>query len=540
MLLPRTSQDLPAVNFPPFFPLQSPPLIPGLGQRFPAHPGAGASHSPSFSEEPHTSGSDKCGGQKKAEMKATNGKQSSSSMVSLKVECGEPETSSAPLDLTHRSPNSATSEDADTEQKDKREHSSKDSSSSSPEHKLGTDIEEHLTFLKVKQMEFLKQAAESAQNRCNECNINFSKYQNYVAHKKYYCSGLSKQQGQDSDEESSPPPQAAAAQGKKSTPLPSPSSPQFSPSSQNIAMAAKQNMFNQEFFLNQKSLIENFPGKMPLLMTPPVLQPNTSHFICQGCGIKFKSISNLKAHQSRYCSGIKSTEEAASPSPVNPNLEALLKSQLAGVSQGAAGPGLPLQGLSAADMITLLSAQHMAAAKTLEQEAAAASKKTPGSPPSLVQARAKSPKHESSSASSSSLTASEQAKSDKDKEDFCLVLCGFKESAVDLNKLKEQFNMQFIGQVNNKRKSGNDGDEDEDDSSSRIKEVSAKKLKNDDLAKNIETENNPQHVLDVKKESDDATKEAMKCPNCNISFVNAATFQAHVSFYCKKRAIEQN
>ena len=25
-------------------------------------------------------------------------------------------------------------------------------------------------------------------SRCNECNINFSKYQNFVAHKKYYFS----------------------------------------------------------------------------------------------------------------------------------------------------------------------------------------------------------------------------------------------------------------------------------------------------------------------------------------------------------------
>ena len=115
---------------------------------------------------------------------------------------------------------------------------------------------------------------------------------NYLAHKKYYCSGLKQQQQQDSDEDSSQ--QAMAS--KKPT-LPAPASPPFSPTSQAIPVP-KQNIFNQEFFLSQKSLLENFPSKMPLLMGGPgamgLQQPNTSHFVCQGCGIKFKSISNLK------------------------------------------------------------------------------------------------------------------------------------------------------------------------------------------------------------------------------------------------------
>merc|ERR1719461_601018 len=66
------------------------------------------------------------------------------------------------------------------------------------------EIEAHLQFLKAKQLEFLKgqqqkqaaalaaaqAAAVAAQqkSRCEECNINFSKHQNYIAHKKYYCS----------------------------------------------------------------------------------------------------------------------------------------------------------------------------------------------------------------------------------------------------------------------------------------------------------------------------------------------------------------
>lgn len=66
------------------------------------------------------------------------------------------------------------------------------------------EIEAQLQFFKAKQLEFLKDqhakqaaalaaaqaAAVAAQqkSRCEECNINFSKHQNYIAHKKYYCS----------------------------------------------------------------------------------------------------------------------------------------------------------------------------------------------------------------------------------------------------------------------------------------------------------------------------------------------------------------
>merc|ERR1712016_266546 len=30
-----------------------------------------------------------------------------------------------------------------------------------------------------------------------------------------------------------------------------------------------------------------------------------THFCCEGCGIKFKSVSNLQAHQARYCAGLR-------------------------------------------------------------------------------------------------------------------------------------------------------------------------------------------------------------------------------------------
>ena len=36
--------------------------------------------------------------------------------------------------------------------------------------------------------------------RCTDCNINFSKYQNYVAHKKYYCSGVKQAEKKEEEE----------------------------------------------------------------------------------------------------------------------------------------------------------------------------------------------------------------------------------------------------------------------------------------------------------------------------------------------------
>eukprot|EP00092_Neocalanus_flemingeri_P015279 GFUD01016515.1.p1 GENE.GFUD01016515.1~~GFUD01016515.1.p1 ORF type:complete len:657 (+),score=162.09 GFUD01016515.1:95-2065(+) len=489
MLISRNGPEIP-MGFPPNFHLPSPPLIPHMNQRLPNN---------FIAEDIAMTESKK---QKLVENKDSNDKN-----INLKIECNDPEGSSTPLDLTHRSPNSSFSdieEDvAKTQLPKKESFHAKQSPSASPEQKLGSEIEEQLHFLKVKQMEFLKQAAESVVNRCNECNINFSKYQNYLAHKKYYCSGLKQQQPQDSDEESS---QHSVA-SKKPT-LPSPASPPFSPTSQQIPIP-KQNIFNQDFFLSQKSLLENFPSKMPLLMAPGAMglqQPNTSHFVCQGCGIKFKSISNLKAHQSRYCSGIKNPEEGN-------NLEALLKNQM---SQ------MPIQGMSAADMISFLSAHQ--AVKSDDQ------KKNAVPQPS----RGKSPKGFSDS------TKSEPT------DDFCCILCGFKESSVD--KLKDHINMHFIGQVK-KRKADNETDSHTSDDSNHsapteaYEDHHAKKVKKEDdmvdkrdihegarrhnIGSGVETEN-----ADVKQEAESNT---MTCRNCEITFVNTTTYTAHVKYYCKKK-----
>ena len=51
----------------------------------------------------------------------------------------------------------------------------------------------------------------------------------------------------------------------------------------------------------------------PGLMIPPpgMTTPPLPHFVCEGCGIKFKSVSNLQAHQARYCAGLRKASEEA-------------------------------------------------------------------------------------------------------------------------------------------------------------------------------------------------------------------------------------
>lgn len=86
-------------------------------------------------------------------------------------------------------------------------------------------------------------------SKCKECNIVFCKYENYLAHKKHYCSARGNQEDGD---------------GSKST-----GSPPISPNN-------------------------NSTGK-----TSPVAQ--YQQLICAACGIKFTSLDNLTAHQSYYC-----------------------------------------------------------------------------------------------------------------------------------------------------------------------------------------------------------------------------------------------
>lgn len=94
---------------------------------------------------------------------------------------------------------------------------------------------------------FVKQGV----SKCKECNIVFCKYENYLAHKKHYCSARNLDENADGKTKPSPP-----------------TSP----------------------------LANNVGGNSAATAHPAYQQ-----LICAACGIKFTSLDNLQAHQMYYC-----------------------------------------------------------------------------------------------------------------------------------------------------------------------------------------------------------------------------------------------
>lgn len=114
-------------------------------------------------------------------------------------------------------------------------------------------------------------------SKCRECNIVFCKHENYIAHKRHYCSARLENTNASNEEGAN---------------LPSPLSVAHSPSG----------MSNS----NPASSPTNSNGKetrtaSPPANLPPAQQKTLFQFICGQCGIKFTSLDNLKAHQAYYC-----------------------------------------------------------------------------------------------------------------------------------------------------------------------------------------------------------------------------------------------
>lgn len=97
-------------------------------------------------------------------------------------------------------------------------------------------------------------------SKCKECNIVFCKYENYLAHKKHYCSARNIEESDGNSTEATNP-----------------------------------------------------------TISPPAAVPNLSQtyqqLICMACGIKFASLDNLNAHQMYYCP--KRNDLQAQPSPAS-------------------------------------------------------------------------------------------------------------------------------------------------------------------------------------------------------------------------------
>lgn len=140
------------------------------------------------------------------------------------------------------------------------------------------EIQLQLRILKSRQLEFLQSFQQNhvaspttpMMSRCEDCNINFANYLNFLAHKKHYCSSSTRTNPDvASDEEDDD-----QSNGTKT------------PSS-------------------ISSEIEPTLGS-PVFPTPRI---KSNLFECDGCGIKFKSLCNLKAHQNCYCAGHRKQDE---------------------------------------------------------------------------------------------------------------------------------------------------------------------------------------------------------------------------------------
>ncbi|XP_015909389.1 zinc finger protein ush isoform X2 [Parasteatoda tepidariorum] len=111
-------------------------------------------------------------------------------------------------------------------------------------------------------------------NVCEECNIIFYKYDNYVAHKKHYCAYRRHQLSILA---------AAASSGHE----------QHSSDDNNSNHSAVQEIAHgtEE---NSKTARSAEPFR--------VVKNSHSAFVCDACGVKFSSLDTLNAHQTYYCS----------------------------------------------------------------------------------------------------------------------------------------------------------------------------------------------------------------------------------------------
>ncbi|CAA9994383.1 unnamed protein product, partial [Nesidiocoris tenuis] len=106
-------------------------------------------------------------------------------------------------------------------------------------------------------------------SKCQECNIVFYKLENYIAHKKHYCSARKLPSAVESSQEEKTPSPLASSPPQTMSPPKSESTKSKSPIGNQIASTSK-------------------PGAL-------------YQFICAACGIKFTSYDNLTAHQTYYC-----------------------------------------------------------------------------------------------------------------------------------------------------------------------------------------------------------------------------------------------
>ncbi|PSN40344.1 hypothetical protein C0J52_17062 [Blattella germanica] len=119
-------------------------------------------------------------------------------------------------------------------------------------------------------------------SKCRECNIVFCKHENYMAHKKHYCSARLEGNVSGGDDGGAPSPQGGV-----------PSSPSGNTSNCGSPPHNKDRGRSASPTTGSSSGQQQSQGGQK----PPTL----FQFICAACGIKFTAFDNLTAHQAYYC-----------------------------------------------------------------------------------------------------------------------------------------------------------------------------------------------------------------------------------------------
>lgn len=164
-------------------------------------------------------------------------------------------------------------------------------------------------------------------SKCQECNIVFCKHENYLAHKRHYCSARQVPDMVTNQDETST--NKVASPAVSSSPPVNTSPPHSSKDQSHSPVSAP-------------------PAGAAPLIAPIAKQPTHYQFICAACGIKFTSYDNLTAHQMYYCPKSRTTSETDKSNrrcpkcKVSMPVEQLAGHQCGGLSGGWKCPCCPV------------------------------------------------------------------------------------------------------------------------------------------------------------------------------------------------------
>ena len=122
-------------------------------------------------------------------------------------------------------------------------------------------------------------------------------------------------------------------------------------------------------------------------------------------------------------------------------------------------------------------------------------------------------------------------------EDYCCILCGYKEQSVD--RLKDHINLHFIGQVKRKHEQTEDKTS-KNGSSTSSEETPVKKIKSEQTesteldSKSPAPKSPTSPIQSTSRDSGSDTEERqLKCNSCEIGFTHLSNFVAHKKYYCR-------